>query len=186
MSRNDKDILRKIDIKKILILTVLFILVSAIAPAFARFILFLALLGLFLYLAGKDFPELLNLIKRKTVNATVKTIRKYLTHDVVEVKPLLVEVGKGETVVKIGDSWVRLFEIEDELPESVERFLERDDHVVIVRSGGLTYILVRGDDIEEVDDKSRLVEKLLEKHGLSFRLLSSEKALNIILKLFRM
>ncbi len=183
---SDKDFLKRIDIKKILILAVLFILIAAICPEFARFILFLALLGLFIYLAGKSFPEIIESLKKKTVNTAVKSLRKYLSHDIVEVKPLLVEVGKGETIVKIGDSWVRLFEVDDELPEGVERFLEKDDHVAIVRSGKVTYILVRGEDIEEVDDKSRLVEKLLERNGISFRLLSSEKALNTILHLFRM
>ncbi|NPB00137.1 MAG: hypothetical protein GXO10_02065 [Crenarchaeota archaeon] len=188
MAREDRrdSILRKIDPKKLLILSILFILILAICPSFARFILFLALLGLFIYIAGRDFPDIVELFKRKTLNATVKAVKRYIAHDVVEVKPILVEVGRGETIVKIGDSWVRLFEIEDELPENVVRLLEKDDHVIIIRSGNSTYVLVRGEDIEEVDDKARLIEKLLEKHGVSFRLLSSEKALNMILTLFRM
>ena len=187
MSREGRDnIFRRIDPKKLLILALLFILILAICPSFARFILFLALLGLFLYLMSKDFPDILEMFKRRALSATAKAIRRYITHDVVEIKPVIVEVGRGETIVKIGDFWVRLFEVDDEVPESILKFLEKDDHIIIVRSGRSTYILVRGEDVEEVDDKARLVEKLLEKHGISFRLLSSEKALNMILRLFRM
>ncbi len=188
MSREGRgdSLFKRIDPKKLLILSILFILILAICPSFARFILFLALLGLFLYLLSKDLPDLLDLVKRRTISATAKAIRRYLTHDIVEVRPIIVEVGKGETIVKIGDYWVRLFEVEDEIPENVLKFLEKDNHIIIVRSGKLTYVLVRGEDIEEVDDKARLIEKLLEKHGISFRLLSSEKALNTILSLFRM
>ncbi len=186
MTEKSDSIFKKIDIKKLLVLALIFLLVAAFCPSFARFMLFLVLLSVFIYLLTKSYPDIMTIVKRLFSSCTVKTIRRYINHDVVEVKPLLVEVGKGETIVKIGNQWVRIFEIEDELPENIIKILENDEHVLVVRSKKNSYIIVRGEDVEEVDDKSRIVEKLLDRAGISYRLLSSEETINIFLNFFRM
>ncbi len=185
MSKKSDNIFRRIDVKKLILLALLFLLIAAFCPSFARFILFLVLLGLFIYLLTKSYPDIVTMVKRLFINQTTRTIRKYIQHDVVEVKPLLVEVGKGKTLIKLGSHWIRILEIEDELPDSIMRILERDEHVVVVKSRDQNYIIIRGEDVDEVDDKSRAIENMLDKIGITYRLLSSEEAINTILNLFR-
>ncbi len=174
-----------INLRDLILLGVGLLILCLLIPPLFKIVLGVAAVALILYAVRKIPSRLAGARSAGEIISKVRLVRRYADADFVEVRPVLIEVGKGEMFAKIGRQWVRMLELEEEIPENV-RSLVRGDEIVLVETGNKKYVVVRHEDPEIVEEKLRVLCTLLESSNVRFRLVNSEEAIRHVLSIFRM
>ncbi|GEM_PF-6620709 len=173
-----------INLRDIILLGVGLLVLCILIPTLAKIVLGIIAIVLIAY-GLKKMPKGLTVpVPTRNSTGKVKLVRRYVDADIVEVRPVLVEIGKGETFARIGKEWVRMLELDEELPENVKNFIKGEE-VVLVETEDKKYVIVRHEDPEVVDEKLRVLCSLLESSNVRFRIVNSEEAIRHVLSIFR-